>query len=105
MKVIEDVINALLEKNMQVSYRLCKVIELTEEEAKAISVDNGYLFWCFIHLERKKPIFLFAQFCIGENEVIWSYRLMKFHQWAKKANKRGWFDRLDVRNMFVENHL
>lgn len=107
MKVIGDVINAILKECMvDLDYRLCKVIELSQEEAKAISVESGYLFWCFIYVEKKRPSFLFAQFCVRNNEIIWSYKLMRFQQWARKANKRGWFDRLDVRERkIVESNL
>lgn len=105
MKVIEDVIDTIIKKSICTSYRLCKVIELTQNESESISVKNGYIFWCFIHLERKKPMFLFAQFSIVFGEIVWSYRFVKFQQWAAKAYKRGWFDRIDVRRLEIKKEV
>lgn len=107
-KKVDEIIQDLMKAHYRgspIEFRLSKVFRLNEKEKRDAGAECGevYLFWGFISLPQYQPDFLFGQFSIHDNEELrWGYRRTVFNEWAKKARRKGWFDRADVREESID---
>jgi len=95
---VRETVAIVMRERYAMLFRLAKVIELSQDELELLKREKTtYIFWGWIDRARKKPDFVFGQFYLEDDSVVWGYKKMKFADWAKKAYRKDWFSREDVR--------